>query len=65
MFATPMTVIVVLAVVFFFVAGIIMIRRSMRNELRAGIACRRCGAKNPPPAKFCAQCGASLSKSEP
>ena len=65
MFATPMTVIVVLVVVFFFVAGTIMIRRSMRDQLRGGIVCSRCGAKNPPPAKFCAQCGASLSKSEP
>ena len=65
MFATPMTVIVVLAVVFFFVVGIIMIRRSTRNELRAGIACRRCGAKNPLQAKFCAQCGASLGQPAP
>ena len=65
MFATPMTVIVVLAVVVVFVAGVTMIRRSMRDQLRGGIVCRRCGAKNPPPAKFCAQCGASLGKSEP
>ena len=65
MFATPMTIIVVLAVAIVFIVGVTMIRRSMSDQLRGGIACSRCGAKNPPQAKFCAQCGAALGPSPP
>ena len=62
MFATPMTVIVVLAVVICFAAGAGMIWRARRNRvrMRKSTVCPRCRASNPIHAKFCARCGEAL-----
>ena len=62
MFATPMTVIVVIAVVICFIVGLAAIRRAMRNQSRAGrnIVCPHCRTPNPGHAKFCAGCGEAL-----
>lgn len=62
MFATPMTVIVLIAVLFFVAFGVAAIRRAMRNRPGVGgeVTCPHCRAPNPGHAKFCARCGEAL-----
>ena len=57
----PMTVIVLAVLAACFLAGVILIGRSLAQR-RGGArqSCLRCGTKNPPLARFCAQCGAKL-----
>ena len=57
-----MTVLILLAIVVSFLAGLVLILRSIRNRSRAdeGVVCPRCRTANAECAKFCSQCGASL-----
>lgn len=58
----PMTIIILIAVIAFSLAGLAMILRSIHRRSQTGrtVVCQRCRTVNAGHANFCSQCGASL-----
>jgi len=60
-FAYPMTIIVGVLLIACFVAGLLVLVRSLSDgKTTRGKSCDRCRKVNPEHAKFCAHCGQKL-----